>query len=449
MQVSDADSKAGVSNTEASDEVSTGAAASPRSSGESAQIPPLDNQGSGARRQSKVDTAALLAELEKKNRIHSQGKRSLASTLGLLLLIVLVGGAGGWFVYQQWLVQQEYETSLSQLEQENAQIREQLAQARAAMSEAADVQLARLDENEALLQQAMTDIQENTDADSRRLEEIRTAVNQDIEGATSELAEEVQDIITRVSALQGQMSDLQHRDLAWLNNEASYLMRLAQRKLTLEADVASAMLLLQTVEELLSRQTSPLATSAIASVQQDIGRLAALRLPDRVGIAERLNELSRDLDALPLSSSPQRDYAESVQQRMSQTEVNADSWWAAAMELIRAVFVWRETAPDGTVSLMPDQALLIKQQLLLQLEQARLAVVQADEGMYEVTLDQLQTIMDRYLIQDNPMAAQLLSDLAALRDVEITTTLPSLAESANRVRQLAADSATSGGEVSP
>jgi uroporphyrin-3 C-methyltransferase len=98
---------------------------------------------------------------------------------------------------------------------------------------------------------------------------------------------------------------------------------------------------------------------------------------------------------------------------------------------------------------MPDQALLIKQQLLLQLEQARLAVVQADEGMYEVTLDQLQTIMDRYLIQDNPMAAQLLSDLAALRDVEITTTLPSLAESANRVRQLAVDSATSGGEVGP
>lgn len=459
MQVSDADSKTGAPDNEASDAVNAETAKPTYPQRDADKPAPSGDRAAGVSgsdsvkdstkdstegRQSQVDTAALLAELEQKNRINTQKKRSSGSTFSLFFLIFLLGGAGGWFVYQQWLVQEAYEISLVKLEQENAQIRAQLEQARAAMSEAANAQLARLDENEALLQQAVNDIQDNTEADAQRLEEIRAAVNQDLEGATRQLTEEMSDVASRISALQGQMSNLQHRDLAWMNNEASYLMRLAQRKLAMEADVASAMLLLQTVEELLSRQDSPLANSARISVQQDIQRLASLRLPDRVGIAERLNELSRNLDALSLASSPQTTYNASVQQGLSDIESSAENWWTAALNLIRTVFVWRETDTDGSIALMPDQELLIKQQLLLQLEQARLAVVQADEGMYQVTLDQLQAIMQRYLDQDNPVAVQLLAGLSDLREVEVTTMLPSLTESASLVRQLAADSAGRG-----
>lgn len=415
-----------------------------------------DSAGSGAestrsssepdatdRRQSKIDTAALLAELEKKNRVRAH-KRSWMPTFGLLLLIMVLGGAGGWFTYQQWLAQQVYDNSLSELEQENAQMREQLEQARAAMSEATEVQLARLGESEAMLQQAMSDMQESAEADERRLEEIRTAVNEDLQGVAGRLAEDMQDVTTLVSALQGQMTELQNRDLAWLNGEASYLMRLAQRKLAMEADVASAMLLLQTVAELLSRQDSLLASTARDNVRMDIQRLESLRLPDRVGIAERLNELSRNLDALSLSSSRQAAYRESVQQGLDLQERGAEGWWDATLDLLRTVFVWRQAAPDESVSLMPDQEQLIKQQMLLLLEQARLAVVQVDEEMYQLTLDQLQQLLQRYLNQDSTVAMQLLSELESLRNIEITATLPSLTDSLNLVRQLAADSATGG-----
>jgi len=395
------------------------------------------------RRQNKIDTAALLAELEEKNRVHAH-KKSWMPTFGLLLLIMVLGGAGGWFTYQQWLAQQAYDNSLSELEQENAQMREQLAQARAAMSEATEAQLARLGESEAMLQQAMSDMQESAEADERRLEEIRAAVNDDMQGVASRLAEDMQDVTTLVSALQGQMTDLQNRDLAWLNGEASYLMRLAQRKLAMEADVASAMLLLQTVAELLSRQDSLLASTARDNVRMDIQRLESLRLPDRVGIAERLNELSRNLDALSLSSSRQTAYMESVQQGLDLQESRAEGWWDATLDLLRTVFVWRQTDPDEAVSLMPDQEQLIKQQMLLLLEQARLAVVQVDEEMYQLTLDQLQRLLQRYLNQDSTATMQLLSELESLRNIEITTTLPSLTDSLNLVRQLAADSATGG-----
>jgi len=400
--------------------------------------------GSAERKYSAVDTAALLEELEKKNQIRGKQKSSTGSIFALFFLILILAGAGGWFTYQQWLAQVAYDNSLVELERENAQMREQLEQARSAMAETVNNQVARLGESESLLQQAMSDIEDNAEADARRLEELQDAVNQNMEGVANQLTEEMRDVTTLVSALQGQMTNLQNRDLGWLNGEASYLMRLAQRKLAMEADVASAMLLLRTVEELLSRQDSMLANTARDSVRQDIQRLQALRLPDRVGIAERLNSLSRELDSLSLSSSRQAAYVESVQQRLGQGEAGVESWWAAALNLIRTVFVWRETDPGQQVSLMPDQELLIKQQMLLQLEQARLAVVQADEKMYQLTLDQLQTILDRYLNQDSSLAVQLVSELNAMRDITITTTLPSLADSANLVRQLAADSAGGG-----
>ena len=400
--------------------------------------------GSAERKYSAVDTAALLEELEKKNQIRGKQKSSTGSIFALFFLILILAGAGGWFTYQQWLAQVAYDNSLVELERENAQMREQLEQARSAMAETVNNQVARLGESESLLQQAMSDIEDNAEADARRLEELQDAVNQNMEGVANQLTEEMRDVTTLVSALQGQMTNLQNRDLGWLNGEASYLMRLAQRKLAMEADVASAMLLLRTVEELLSRQDSMLANTARDSVRQDIQRLQALRLPDRVGIAERLNSLSRELDSLSLSSSRQAAYVESVQQRLGQGEAGVESWWAAALNLIRTVFVWRETDPGQQVALMPDQELLIKQQMLLQLEQARLAVVQADEKMYQLTLDQLQTILDRYLNQDSSLAVQLVSELNAMRDITITTTLPSLADSANLVRQLAADSAGGG-----
>ena len=410
----------------------------------SAEASATSAAGSSGQRHSKVDTAALLAELEKKNQVHGRHKTSYASAAGLFLLIVVLAGTGGWFTYQQWLAQKDYEASLAELEQENAQMREQLEQARSAMSEAVDNQVARLNESESLLQQAVAEIDSNAEADAQRLEELQDSLNRNMEGVASRLSEDMRDVTTLVSALQGQVTDLQNQDLGWLNSEANYLMRLAQRKLAMEADVASAMLLLKTVEDLLSRQDSMLANTARDSVRRDIQRLEALRLPDRVGIAERLNDLSRELDSLSLSSSRQAAYVESVQQRLAQGEAGMESWWAAALNLIRTVFVWREADPDQSVSLMPDQEQLVKQQMLLQLEQARLAVVQADAEMYQITLDQLQAIMQRYLNQDSAQAVQLVSELNAMRDVEVTTTLPTLTDSVNLVRQLAADSVDGG-----
>ena len=91
--------------------------------------------------------------------------------------------------------------------------------------------------------------------------------------------------------------------------------------------------------------------------------------------------------------------------------------------------------------LQPDQELLLKQQMLLQLEQARLAAVQGDPEMFDMALRQLYSVLDRFAGQGNQRADVLLAEIETMRGTEITAQLPDLATSISLIRQLAAVSA--------
>ena len=339
----------------------------------------------------------------------------------MFLLILALAGSGGWFGYQQWLAQQRYDQTFAQLQSDNAVLRQQLQQAQAAINDAQESQ-----------QQALIEMETAGQRDEQRISRLQ-----------QQLGRDMQDVSGLVETLQGQVANLQQRDVRWLNAEANYLMRLAQRKLVMEADVTSTLLLLNTVDELLAQQDSLLATTAQQSLALDMQTLQNLRLPNRVAISEQLLDLSARLQQLPFSASRQDAYEESVQQRLQQGSAGTVSqdWMTAALDLLRTVFVWREVDPTQPVILQPDQALLLKQQMLLQLEQARLAVVQGDPEMFDMALRQLYSVLDQFAGQGNQRTDVLLAEIATIRGTEITAQLPDLATSISLIRQLAAGSA--------
>ena len=76
--------------------------------------------------------------------------------------------------------------------------------------------------------------------------------------------------------------------------------------------------------------------------------------------------------------------------------------------------------------------------MLLQIEQARLAVVQADQAMFQLALEQLASIINEYMNDESGQTRSLLSEIQRLHDVRITAELPSLDGSADLIRQLGA-----------
>ena len=382
-----------------------------------------------------VDTSQILNEIGRLNQAPRRASRASVWPLLLLFLAVLtIGAGGGWFVYQQWLTQQSYDQTFTQLREDNQQLRQQLADAQQAMDADFEAQLARLRDSEAALQQTMADVDAAEQRDEQRLNRLQQQISRDM-----------QDVSGVVTALQGQVANLQRRDLRWLSAEAAYLMRLAQRKLVMEADVASTLLLLNTIDELLAQQESVLATTAQQNVQQDIRALQETRLPNRVAVAEQLIALGDRLQQLSFASSQQDAYVDGVQQQWQQGRTNADgaqqSWLNAALDLLRTVFVWREVDRSQPAFLQPDQEQLLKQQMMLQLEQARLAVVQADEAMYQQALRQLGNVITRYADEGNARADALLAEIETLSQAQLSAQLPDLSVTASLINQLASASA--------
>lgn len=397
----------------------------------------------------RTDTGAVLNELERRNRAQSGRRRGSAGMGMLFLLVILLAGGGAWWSWQQWESMQSYQhelaayqDDLARVQSENQRLLQTLDETRESIGRDVEDRLQRLVETENDLQQtvdAFDTVQQREEQRAARLQQ--------------QLGRDMQDVASLVTALQEQVLGLQQRDLGWLVAEADYLMRLAQRKLQLERDVDSSVLLLRTVQELLEGQMGMLAATAQQNIVRDIEALRRVQLPDRAAIAGQLNELSARLDELVFASAQQQAYQESWQEWWLEDQSRTDSgepndtaavveepnpaWLDTLVDLLRTIFVWRELDDGQTAFLQPDQEQLLKQQMLLQLEQARLAVVQGDQGMFETTLQQLARLLERYLEQDSQITRQLLGSVESLLATSVEVELPDLSTSANLVRQLA------------
>ena len=414
---------------------------------------PTTDKGSSPTPARPRDTGAVLNELERRNRAKPAQRRSSPGVWLLFLLVLVLAGGGGWWGWQQWQSMQHYQSELAayqsdlaRVQGENQRLLRTLEETREAIGRDVEDRLQRLSETETDLQQTVSSLDTVQQRDEQRFTRLQQQVGRDM-----------QDVASLVTALQEQVLGLQQRDFGWLVTEADYLMRIAQRKLQLERDVDSSLLLLSTVSELLEGQMGMLAATAQQNIQRDMDALRQLQLPDRGAIAGRLNELSERLDQLVFASAQQQAYQESMERWWSEDRSAAaganvpdsatddaatpadepPAWLVTLTDLLRTIFVWRELDTDQTVFLQPDQEQLLKQQMLLQLEQARLAVVQGDQDMFVTTLEQLRTLLERYLERDNQTTRDLVAAIEELAATQVEVDVPNLATSVSLVRQLA------------
>jgi len=257
-------------------------------------------------------------------------------------------------------------------------------------------------------------------------------------GLQQRLERQLQDTQVLVTALQRQVAGLQQRDTRWINAEAAYLMRLAEHKLTLEFNPQAALQLLRSVLVLLRDQLDPLAQTALQSLQQDIAALESLQFPDRLALAQRVTELAAVLETVSVTGTRQASYEQGLRSTRDQTAADEteQSWTAAVMDLLRGIFVWRQNEHNPIEFLASDQENLIKLQMRLLLDQARFAVIQADQQLFEDALQQVASVLQRYFMQESEIAIQLHDNVQALSVQSVQIDLPDLSATRALIEQL-------------
>ena len=216
----------------------------------------------------------------------------------------------------------------------------------------------------------------------------------------------------------------------WKLAEVEYLLRVANHRLLMEQDVATALGLLQAadgiVEALDDLALHPV-RAALAGEKLALSRSEGV---DVQGLYLRLDALKRQLESLALAKP---------QYRLPQPERN-DAQPSGLLESVAAEFrqLVRFRRIDATVKppLTPREAVYLELNLRLMLEQAQLAALKRDQVVFESSLGSAQEWVRNHLAPGDPNVQDTLGELADLRQVRLDVPLPDLSASLNALIQV-------------
>jgi len=290
----------------------------------------------------------------------------------------------------------------------------------------------RIDESQALLSGVEDDLEDLVSGDD--------ALDSRIAGLQKEL-ESRADIL---DSLPGRMSNLENSVAAmqgasagardtWLLAEAEYYMQIANAQLQLGNNPQLAMLALEMADERVVQMANPALTDVRRALAEELAALEAMEKPDLEGATLTLASLARVVDSLPLRA-PGGEARESGE-AASEEQGAAARAWASVKEAMSGLV--KVTPPDEETRalLTPDAAHLIRSNLALQLQAARLALLRGEQSIFEQSLEDADALLAEYFDGDSAQVKSAQATIAEISDSMVAVAAPDISESLRLIRQ--------------
>jgi uroporphyrin-3 C-methyltransferase len=269
------------------------------------------------------------------------------------------------------------------------------------------------------LQQQLQQLQQNLE---QRLGSQREA-DQTLQAELAQLRERQKVLSESLDTL---LRENRHLQRDWLVNEAEYLVRLANQRLVLARDVDTAIAALKTADARLKETGDPSLIGLRKALAEDIVALQGVPRPDITGLSLRLSALGQAIDTLPLLT-PEPEQAATPAPGKTAPQVH--SWRElpkVIWEDLKSLVIIREHGGPIKPLLAPEQHFFLIQNLRLQLEQARLALLNGEDGIYHERLATARRWIETWFDPDSDRTRRFLNQLAELDKINIQPTLPTL-----------------------
>ena len=234
----------------------------------------------------------------------------------------------------------------------------------------------------------------------------------------------------RQQALKDAVTELlktnRHLRHEWLVAEAEYLVNLAGHRLILARDANTAISALKAADDRLREAGDPSLIVLRKALAEDISTLEAVSLPDTAGLSLKLSTMVQDVDELPLLT-PEPETA--ARQPVSPTKPAIENWRelpAAMWEDMKKLVIIRDHQGPIKPLLSPEQHFFLGQNLKLQLEQARLALLNGENAVYHERLDTAQTWLHNWFDLESDRTMHMLDRLKELNAIDVQPSLPEL-----------------------
>lgn len=335
----------------------------------------------------------------------SSGKSggSKAGAIALILVLLVIAGLGliGW---KGWQLQQAINARLDQLKQATASVEQ--------VRELTD----RTGQLASQLNQRREDMTQTIDGIQSEFAGYRTEVNQTLDRVLAELSKE-------------QSAD--SRD--WLHAEAAYLLRLANQRLQLERDVSGAAALLRTADKRLVEADNPALVPVRRAIAAELAALQGVPRVDRTGLYLALNAEQEQIAGLPLAQDIEEFTADTTI-----AEAPSGSWQQQLAKVgseLKDLVVVRHHDQALEALITPEQESYLRQSLRLVIEQAQVALLKEEQGLYEASLAKAITLLKGYYDLDDSGVQSVIASLTQLKGKSIHPELPDISASQQALAQ--------------
>ncbi len=243
--------------------------------------------------------------------------------------------------------------------------------------------------------------------------------------------QQLQELASSVEELRGRAEGPER---AWSRAEALFLLELAQRRLTLDRDVETAIVALESADLRLASLRDPSFAPVRQEIAKELQALRAVQLPDTTGILSRLISAEERASDAPVKG-------------ILLTERNAfdrsklpEGMFARAGAILSQTFsnliVVRKVDDTSGSVITAEEALLRRQHLQLLFFAARTAVIRHDEQAYRTALAGARRSLGEFFDLSSPEAQSLLNEAQALEPINVDPTLPNVTSSINALRRM-------------
>lgn len=324
-------------------------------------------------------------------------KTGLLGWFNLLLIVIL----SALFGFAAWYTLNNQQSSHSEL----AVLQDRLQTAQQQLSQLSTT-LNALKQDESKRQQQIEHIQKTLDFNSTRLAKLPGAERQD-----------------------------------WLLAEAEYLLRLANQRLQLEQDWQGALGLLLAADKVLLETRNPNVLKVRTTISQEMMALKAAPAIDKVGLVLRLQAIQNHIPTLPwlpekfIPQSIQSTDEALVKQPLDEQVWYKKAWFSLRQSLASMVRIRKREAPVAP-ALTANQRYYLQQNMQLMLEQAQMAVLRNEAGLYQQSLARVQGWIRNYIQSDNSSTQAIQEGLQELNTINIAPVMPNISQSLKQLQEL-------------
>lgn len=241
---------------------------------------------------------------------------------------------------------------------------------------------------------------------------------------------------TRMSSIESTVASLAGisagaRD-TFLLAEGEYYLQIANAQLQLANNPHLAVLALGMADERITQLSDPALTDVRRAISNEMAALEVMEKPDLEGATLTLASLARVVESLPLRS------AGSANQNDDDANPDASTLQRAWGSVKGAMSGLVKVTPPEQAKLelvSPDAEYFLRNNLALQLQSARLALLRGEQAIFEQTLDDVSALLDAYFDTSSEQVTSTQQTIGEIRGNVFTAATPDISGSLRLLRQ--------------